>query len=408
MNRLASTKQLIAVVVFATTLLLLFTVAPARAGEDRNFAGSAQFDYLFARHESIQGAQAPGPRTALTGFTAEAALKIAVDISDHLSANFKLCYGCHGFELDMAYFDFRVADELNLRTGRFSPSFGAFNLRHDPANHSFSDKPLPYDMGRMLRRGDWNNGVLPAPFPMTGAEVNGTHWVGSDVQLDYAAYVAAGFKNDSDLHPTDINFQESHLPYYVTANPRPVIGGRIGMNVKLNDVSDATLGVSGMYGTYDARNRLSYAIVGVDIAARVGRATLRAEYLVRRQQVDTSSPGIFKYAIAREHGDFFVKHGAYLELELPAAEPFMVLGRVDALFRQGNVSEAAVGAGGDFVVDSPLTNKATVIRETIGLAYDVERNFRLKLSLETWQFSYADADNHKNDASAHAGVVGSF
>ena len=408
MIRPTATERLIAVVAFATTLLLLFGIAPAQAGEDRNFAGSAQFDYMFARHDSIQDAQAPGPRTPLTGFTTEAALKIAVDISDHLSANFKLCYGCHGFELDMAYFDFRVADEFNLRTGRFSPTFGAFNLRHDPANHPFSDKPLPYDMGRMLRKGDWNNGVLPAPFPMTGAEVNGTHWVGSDVQVDYAAYVAMGFKNESDLHPTDINFQESHLPYYVTADPRPVTGGCLGMTIRLSDVSDATLGVSGMYGTYDFRNRLSYGIVGIDIAMRVGRATVRAEYLVRRQQADTSNPGIFKYAVASEHGDFFLKHGMYLELKLPAAEPLMVLGRVDAMIRQGNVSEAPVGAGGDFVVDSPLMNNVTVVRETIGLAYDIERNFRLKLSLETWQFSYADADNHKNDVSAHVGVVGSL
>jgi len=43
-----------------------------------------------------------------------------------------------------------------------------------------------------------------------------------------------------------------------------------------------------------------------------------------------------------------------------------------------------------------------------GAAYDIERNFRLKLSLETWQFSYANADNHKSDVSAHVGVVGSF
>ena len=82
-----------------------------------------------------------------------------------ISANMKVCYGCHGFEADMMYFDVRVADELNFRVGRFSPSFGAFNLRHDPANHRLSDKPLPYDMGRMLRMRQWNMSVLPEPVP---------------------------------------------------------------------------------------------------------------------------------------------------------------------------------------------------------------------------------------------------
>ena len=125
---------------------ILLRAAPAAAIE-RNFAGSAQLDYLFAPDET----GGTGGRSVYDGFTTEAALKLAADVSDHLSANVKVCYGCHGFELPMAYFDYRVADELVVRAGRFSPSFGAFNIRHDPANHVTSDKPLPYDMGRMLR-----------------------------------------------------------------------------------------------------------------------------------------------------------------------------------------------------------------------------------------------------------------
>ena len=66
------------------------------------------------------------------------------------SANVKVCVACHGLEVGMAYVDLRAADELNVRVGRFTPAFGSFPLRHDPANHRTSDKPLPYDMGRML------------------------------------------------------------------------------------------------------------------------------------------------------------------------------------------------------------------------------------------------------------------
>ena len=127
----------------------------------------------------------------------------------------------------MAYFDLRTSDELNLRFGRFSPSFGAFNLRHDVANHHLSDKPLPYDMGRMLRMTTWNLGVMPSPFPDNGVEVDGTHWFGEGAQLDYAAYVVTGFKNDLDPNATDLDFQESHLPYYVTSDPRPTGGARL-------------------------------------------------------------------------------------------------------------------------------------------------------------------------------------
>ncbi len=189
------TRAIATVVLAAALVALLGTRSAVAFEEERNFAGSAQLDYHYVVSEPA-AVSGPGPSTAFEGFTLEAATKVAVDVSEHLSANVKVCYGCHGFELDMAYFDLRAADELNLRVGRFSPTFGAFNLRHDPANHLTSDKPLPYDMGRMLRKGDWNNGVLPSPFPTNGVEVDGTHWVGNAAQLDYAVYAVAGFKND--------------------------------------------------------------------------------------------------------------------------------------------------------------------------------------------------------------------
>ena len=148
--------------------------ALGRLSHDSSFlsrigAGSAQVDYHFVPTAHDAKAFPNG----FDGFTTELAGKLAVDFSERVSANLKVCYGCHGFEADMMYFDFRVADELNFRAGRFRPSFGAFNLRHDPANHRSSDKPLPYDMGRMLRMRQWNLGVLPSPFPDNGLEIDG-------------------------------------------------------------------------------------------------------------------------------------------------------------------------------------------------------------------------------------------
>lgn len=398
-------SQALLLIVLASAIVALLSHRPASADEERNFAGSAQVDYHYVASEPTAVA-APGTGTTFEGFTTEAAVKAAVDVSEHLSANVKVCYGCHGFELDMAYFDFRVADELNIRAGRFSPSFGAFNIRHDPANHLTSDKPLPYDMGRMLRKGDWNNGVLPSPFPTNGVELNGTHWIGDVVQLDYAAYAVMGFKNDTDANPTDFNFQESHLPYYLTSDPRPAAGTRLAVTLKTGAMSDVTLGASGMFGTYDPENKLTYAIVGGDLSLRIVRTALRIEYLVRRQEMDTSNPDIFRYAIAPAGGDFFAKHGAYVELEHPIAEALSVLGRVDGMYRIGNVSNMPIG--GTIPVQSPLTYRSSVVRETLGLGLALERNFRLKGSIELWQFSYRDAVGRDTELSFHLGAVGSF
>jgi len=394
-------------VVLATAIAAFLGRRPAYADEERNFAGSAQLDYHLVASEPVAVA-APGPRTTFEGFTLEAAVKVAVDISEHLSANVKACYGCHGFELDMAYFDYRVADELNLRVGRFSPSFGAFNLRHDPANHMTSDKPLPYDMGRMLRKGDWNNGVLPSPFPTNGVELNGTHWIGNVAQLDYSAYAVMGFKNDTDPNPTDFNFQESHLPYYLTSDPRPASGSRLALTLKTGAAADMTLGASGLFGTYDPENRLTYAIVGSDFSLRIQRTAVRMEYLLRRQEFDTSNPDIFKYAIAPAGGDFFAKHGAYVEVEQPVTEALDVLARADGMYRIGNVSNVPVGSGNETPEESLMTYRSSVLRETLALAYALERNFRLKGSVELWEFSYPDAAGRQTELSFHLGAVGSF
>jgi hypothetical protein len=238
--------------------------------------------------------------------------------------------------------------------------------------------------------------VLPSPFPMNGVELNGTHWVGELAQFDYAAYVVTGFKNDIASNPTDLDFQESHLPYYVSADPSPAGGARIALTIKAAPTTDISLGASGMAGTYNPANTLAYAIVGADFSLRFARTTLRAEYLLRRQQFDTSNPGIFAYAIAPQRGDFSVKHGAFVELEQPLGRGLDVLGRVDAMYRAGNV-----------VVGSPLGDKASVVRETLGLAYAIERNFRLKGSVEVWEFSYPEAGRN-TDLSFHLGAVGSF
>lgn len=385
--------RMLLVMLSAMVAALLALASPASAIE-RNFAGSAQLDYHFV--PTARSAKA-FPNT-FDGFTMEFAGKLAVDFSEKVSANMKVCYGCHGFEADMMYFDIRVVDELNFRVGRFSPSFGAFNLRHDPANHRLSDKPLPYDMGRMLRMRQWNMSVLPSPFPDNGMEINGTKWLGSSVQLDYAVYGVTGFK--ADKNPTDIDFKLSRSPqaYYVDQNARPTVGARLALTFKLGDTSDLTLGTSSMYGTYDLNNDQSYLILGGDATLRFDKTNIRAEYLGRRTEMSTVDKTIYKYVVPGENGDFSMKHGAYLEVEQALTPELDLLGRVDGLFRVGNVEAA-----------SELSRRSSVFRYTIGTAYAIERGLRIKLSTELWEFSDRDATTgRKLELSMHTGLAGSF
>jgi hypothetical protein len=330
------------------------------------------------------------------GFTLESALKLSVDISDHFSANVKVCVGCHGIETDMAYVEYRVADELSVRAGRLSPSFGAFNVRHDPANHRLSDKPLVYDMGRMMRMRDWNQGVLPSPFPDNGVELAGTHWFGQKVQLDYAAHAVSGFKGGTAS--TDIDFVQSRTGslYYVDNNARPAAGGRLALTARFSQFTDATLGVSGMGGTFDPENDLTYLIFGGDLSFRFNKVNLRFEYLLRRQQFDTSTPSRFKYDVALNR-DYFLKQGGYGELEVPITRTLDIVGRADFMHRAGNVA-----------ADSPLDAKSSVFRGTLGTAYTLERGLRVKFSTELWHFSDRGVTGRRTAVSAHLGLVGAF
>jgi hypothetical protein len=369
---------------------LLLAARPARAVE-RNFAGSAQIDYHWVKEER----DARGNRNALDGFTAEVALKVAVDITEKLSANVKVCHGCHGFELPMAYFDYRLADAFNIRIGRFSPSFGNFNLRHDPANHATSDKPLPYDMGRMLRWASWNLGVLPSPFPDNGLELDGTHWFGERVQADYAVYAVAGFRAETTSLDLDWSRNLSSATFLVDNNGRPTVGARAALTFRLGDANDLTVGASAMHGTFDPANSLTYTIAGADLSGRFRRTQIRAEYLVRRQEFNEDPGLMFKQpGSGRAHFD---KHGYDLEIEQPVTDTFTVLARADGLIRRGNV-----------LADSPLGPRSAIFRYTGGVTAALQPGFRLKLSGEAWAFSDHFPDHQRWELSIHLGVVGTF
>lgn len=364
--------------------------AAVAAGADelqRNFAGSIQVDYMAVPTKDV------ARNIAFDGATLELSMKLAIDFGPNTSANVKVCYACHGFEVGMAFFDMRVADQLNFRVGRFTPSFGEFPLRHDPANHRTSDKPLPYDMGRMLRLREFNEGILPAPWVDNGLEVSGTQYFQKLTQLDYAVYAIMGPRANAGA--LDFDFIQSRTPYYLDNNSRPTVGARVAFTLGLGESSSLSLGASGMYGTYDPDNKLHFAIGGGDLVLRLSSVFFRTEYLIRRTEFDLgpSPQTTFRYGPGKDgsYDDFFVKDGFYSEIEFPLGR-FDFVARVDGLRRRGNVPIA-----------SPLRSTSEVLRYTAAATYRVWQALRVKLSYEFYDFS-----DFSDDSVIHLGLAGPF
>lgn len=366
-------------------VVLALVAGTAHADVQRTLAGSLQLDYLAVPTESHPAAY------TFDAATVELSLKMSVDFSKNASATVKACFACHGFEAAAAFVDLRAADELRVRVGRMTPSFGSFPERYDPANHHTSDKPLPYDMGRMLHKNDWNEGVLPAPWVDNGVEVGGTHFYDNG-RIDYAVYALAGPKADAGA--TDFDFVRSHSPqqYYVDNNSEPIVGARFSGTLEADEFS-ATLGASAMGGHYDPDRKLAFEIVGADLVTKIEDVTVRAEYLLRRTQMALGGDPMmsFKPAPDGTFDDTFSKHGFYVESEVPVG-PVDLIARFDGLRRIGNVPIA-----------SELAYHASITRYTAGAAARITANVRIKASLEYYQFSdFAD------ELALHLGVATPF
>lgn len=374
-----------------TTLCLLLCGGVAQADDrERNFAGSVQLDYLAVASEDV------GRDQSLDGATVELSLKLAVDFDEQVSSNVKVCVACHGLEVGMAFFDIRVSDLLNFRIGRFTPQFGSFPLRHDPANHRTSDKPLPYDMGRMLRFVEWNMSILPTPWVDNGVEASGTKFIGDSSRVDYALYAVGGPKGNDDAVDFDFIQSRSRNRYYVDNNSRPSVGARFGGTIGVNDDLYLSLGASAMAGHYDPANRLGYVIVGGDLVLQYKRIFWRSEYLLRRTEMslgDTPSEK-FKYGPGRDGAfdRFFLKDGFYSEVEIPATDKIDLIARWDGLRRSGNV-----------VAASRLRSESAILRYTAGLAYRLNVGLRIKSSLELYDFSDFD-----DEVALHLALSGPF
>ena len=373
----------------ALAALLAVAVPEDARSQEHNFAGSLQSNYTYVPTEKN------GRQISFDGMTTELSLKVAVDFTDNVSANVKLCYTCHGIELGMAFIDMRLLDELNVRVGRFNPSFGDFTLRHDPANHRTADKPLPYDMGRMLREKEFNIGVLPSPYVDQGIEINGTHWFGDSVQLDYALHAVGGLR--AGQNDMDVDFISMRSVYYLDNNSEPSLGGRLALTLNLTDDVLLTMGGSGMWGHLDPKRQHSYWVAGADVYLRLASFDLHAEYLIRRTEfsVGSNPDDTFRFGPNKggTYDNFFLKDGFYVEGNLPLTSRFELVARFDGLRRMGNVT-----------INSPIKSKhSAVLRYTAGCDVILEGSVRLKFSGE-----YYDFTDFKDELAVNAGVAAAF
>ena len=379
---------------FIVAIAVSSVAAVASAETRRTIAGSLQLDYLVVPTNSNIHT------STFDGMTAELSLKMSIDFSSNASASVKMCFACHGFEAAAAFVDLRAADELSVRIGRLTPEFGSFPQRADPANHRTNDKPLPYDMGRMLHHTDWNEGVLPAPWVDNGVELFGTRFVGAG-RVDYAAYILSGPKGANDAADFDFIASRGASQYYVDNNSEPVFGARLSGTADLDGEGHGiTFGASFMTGRYDPSHHLSFLIGGADIVANLDGIVLRAEYLARRTDMDVGdNPATrWKYLPGSDgkYDDHFFKHGFYGEAEVPIG-PVDAFGRFDGLLRFGNV------LAGPGMVSNALSSSSRLLRYTAGAAVRLIENVRLKASVEYYQFN-----DLPNDLAIHVAVATPF
>jgi hypothetical protein len=355
----------------------------ATAIADINVSGSAFVDYWYESSATARG-------NSLPSITPEAALKVEVDVHESLSFSAKMCFGCHGVEIDRAHIDFTPFSFLNIQAGRIGIPFGDFAVRYDHGSHRTVSKPLMYEMGRMAYygRSAFNLGVIPQPYVDTGAVVYGQVWFGDHVQLWYGGYAVAGLKGDNDFE-----FQSMHMPYYTDNNRSPAGGGRMVVTLSGSGTTffrDFSLGVSGMHGRYDPDNRLKYTAVGADSTLRLGPLTLRGEVALMRVDIDPTAPG-YRYQII---DPYFEKGGFFVELEHPVGPNLLMVYRADGLRRVGIPLPQSM---------AQLSPDSRILRYTQGVQLLLADSFFAKLSYEYWWLS-----DFPRFHTVHLGIGGTY
>jgi hypothetical protein len=282
-----------------------------------------------------------------------------------VSANLRVCWGCHGLELEEAALAWRPLPVFSVRAGRLNVHAGSFNARHDFNTRATLTKPLTRMMGGMVRQTEFNQGVLPAPYVDNG--------VNAALELDFGAaamrldgYVLAGLKGVGN----DIAFDRSRN--FPDNNGEPSFGATFGLETPL-----LSLHLAYLWGNYDADARRSYQIASADFGARLGPVTLEGEIAWRQTQFTRAgSPG---------GEDQFWKWGWWLQADWNIVDTLRLTLAADSLNVKG-IYLASFGPTPNAALAVTDDNNR-VIRGTLGLSYTTVGGVLLRLSGEYWEFS---------------------
>ena len=306
------------------------------------------------------------------GAIVEWSIKPNVEVSEKVSVTARLCTSCHGLTVDQAYAEVRLRREVSIEAGRINVPFGDYYQRHDPASDALLSKPLPFEMGHMLRYQptQFNLGVLPMPYVDSGATLFGDVWMGEALQIWYGVFGANGFRSQV---AQDFTFMDQvSNAGFEDNNDHLSWGGRLALAR-----GEATAGGSFMRGAYDPKAQYDYDAWGVDGSARLLGFQLRAEYLERDTEV--ADAGTRRT---------LMKKGFYGQIESPAWRKLSAAWRIDGLLREG----PALGTDNDA--------SSGILRWTLGVALSPGLEYAFRAQYEHWRFTdFADAD------VVHVGLV---
>jgi hypothetical protein len=365
-------------------LALSALLATPALGASVNFSGTAYVDNWYASSPSAAKASA-------TGITPEASVKMEVDVHEKLSFTVRVCYSCHGLEVDRAHVDFTPSTAFNIQAGRVGVPFGEMSVRYDPTSHRSVSKPLIYDMGRMgyYGRSGFNLGVVSQPYVDSGVVIYGQVWPADFIQLWYGAYVVSGMRGQNDL-----DYIAMRTTPYLDNNHEPAGGGRLSLTFSSQEpgaiFKDLSLGGSAMYGHYDPDRKRYYAAFGADASLRFYIFTLRSEAAFMRLQINPDQ-SLYRFQLI---DDFIDKEGYFVELEHPVGRRLALLYRWDTLYRKGMPMPGA---------DPRLSSDSHMLRYTQALQVSLADSMYLKGSYE-----YCMMNDFPNFHSVHVGIGGSF
>jgi len=282
-----------------------------------------------------------------------------------LSANFGVCWGCHGIELEQATLEWKPVPLLMVKAGRLNVAASTHDSRHGFNTRATISKPLTRSMGNMVRQQEFNLGVLPSPYIDNGASV-GLNLDMGIAGMTLEAMVLKGFKGTGE----DIDFLKSRE--YFDNNGEPGFGARLEFSVPL-----LTLNFAYLWGNYDTEARRSYQFASANLRLVLGPVTLEGEFAWRQTQYTRAgSPG---------GEDQWWKYGWWAQVDWQVFDGLHLTGVLDALYVKdiyladfGPTSNAAVAL---------TDNNNRIVRAILGVSYTAWGGVLIRLNAEFWDFS---------------------